>query len=190
MTLWEARFSWIWLGNCACRLGSRGDNFKFFSASRRKIWNSLLLTPTYAHNFSQIHSNLASQSVISAIIHLYGSQKKGIFFQILQFGPDYCKIVGIWISPSMKHPWSEPDHGYFTEGEIQIPFRNHHLTKWACFSFTHRLSLSCVAHQHYWCWQAGWLIGIKSCAVLSSPLCCEHHSCETPVTQAFLYCLL
>ena len=66
----------------------------------------------------------------------------------------------------------------------------HHLTKWACFSFTHRLSLSCVAHQHYWCWQAGWLIGIKSCAVLSSPLCCEHHSCETPVTQAFLYCLL
>ena len=66
MTLWEARFSWIWLGNCACRLGSRGDNFKFFSASRRKIWNSLLLTPTYAHNFSQIHSNLASQSVISA----------------------------------------------------------------------------------------------------------------------------
>ena len=36
----------------------------------------------------------------------------------------------------------------------------HHLTKWACFSFTHRLSLSCVAHHHYWCWQAGWLIGI------------------------------
>ena len=70
MTLWEARFSWIWLGNCACRLGSRGDNFKFFSASRRKIWNSLLLTPTYAHNFSQIHSNLASQSVISAKIKL------------------------------------------------------------------------------------------------------------------------
>ena len=66
MTLWEARFSWIWLGNCACRLWSRGENFKFFSASRRKIWNSLLLTPTYAHNFSQIHPNLASQSVISA----------------------------------------------------------------------------------------------------------------------------
>ena len=66
----------------------------------------------------------------------------------------------------------------------------HHLTKWACFSFTHRLSLSCGAHQHHWCWQAGRLIGIKSCAVLSSPLCCEHHSCETPVTQAFLYCLL
>ena len=66
----------------------------------------------------------------------------------------------------------------------------HHLTKWACFSFTHRLSLSCEAHQHHWCWQAGRLIGIKSCAVLSSPLCCEHHSCETPVTRAFLYCLL
>ena len=68
--------------------------------------------------------------------------------------------------------------------------REHHLTKWACFSFTHRLSLSCEAHQHRWCWQAGRLIGIKSCAVFSSPLCCEHHSCETPVTQAFLYCLL
>ena len=35
------------------------------NALRRKILNHLHLTPTYVHDFSQIHPNLASQRVIS-----------------------------------------------------------------------------------------------------------------------------
>ena len=50
----------------------------------------------------------------------------------------------------------------------------HHLTKLAYFSLTNRLSLSCVANYQHWCWQTGWLIEIKSCAVLSGPFYCKH----------------
>ena len=50
----------------------------------------------------------------------------------------------------------------------------HHLTKWAYFSLTNRLSLSCVANHQHWCWQTGWLIEVKSCAVLSGPFYCKH----------------
>ena len=50
----------------------------------------------------------------------------------------------------------------------------HHLTKLAYFSLTNRLSLSCVANHQHWCWQTGWLIEVKSCAVLSGPFYCKH----------------
>ena len=39
----------------------------------------------------------------------------------------------------------------YDKKETVTLFEDHHLTKWACFSFTHRLSLSCEAHQHHWC---------------------------------------
>ena len=32
MPLWAARFAWIWLGNYACRVGSRGENTRIISA--------------------------------------------------------------------------------------------------------------------------------------------------------------
>ena len=35
-------------------------------------------------------------------------------------------------------------------------------------------------YQHHSCWQAGWLLGIESCAVLSEPTCSGLLSCQTP----------
>jgi len=65
--------------------------------------------------------------------------------------------------------------------------RQHHLTKWACFSLTDRLSLSCMANQQGSCWQAGWLLGFKSCAVLSCLFCCEHPPCEAAAAAPNLH---